>query len=234
MDTIKPIEELNKLIEPVIAQPTGPKRKINWLNIFYPESYTILSNIPLKPLSIGHLLLFEKLNISYKLSNENKNTELLIHDIIMAVLICSRKYKEAAKLLSSGLFRLKYNYIKLKLGLFELEDTVNILNNYFNSHLTNYPESYRNNDQQKLVSKTKPGSPMLLTLINTLLVYYNIPVENIFDINIDMVLWLVAVKAEQEGLLNLQEEFSDDFKELITTLNTDSNAFNEWKKQFGK
>jgi hypothetical protein len=171
----------------------------NYLDIFFEKHFECL-NKSLKPLTIGHLLLLSKFGLVWSMDNK-ETTDIKFHDIIMAIIICSKSYKEFAKFYNKKWsFKFQYWLLKVRFNKINADKVVDTLQEYFKYYLENCP---------KTTPVVKPGqapekpidygSPFLLVIISTLLTTYHWRPDEIFDTPINLVLWLLVCKAELDG-----------------------------------
>ncbi len=117
-----------------------------------PEPFTILGK-QLKPLSVGHLLLLERLGITQVRDND---------DLFMCVLVCSTEATDL-NLFDDKWLDLKLWWWQLRLGKIDWEAVHNLWAEYFELH-SRVPEYQSKHGDSNTVS----GTPFLQTLKTTL------------------------------------------------------------------
>lgn len=187
-------------------------------SLFWAKSFSI-GNFRLKPLTLGHLILFELLDVKGFQLKEGVDT-LLSEDIINFFLITTHNHKENIKLLNSKTFSLKRWWLTRKLKKLVakegIESVIEKMSDYYNYYINNVPNITKSVNQDKVIATSNPGTPNIVGLFVKLVRFYRFGWNDIYDIPYSTAATLNYVYLEMEGLINISmldnEEYEDFWK----------------------
>lgn len=157
----------------------------------------------------------ERFNLVYEINQLEdlaKNPDAIkSYDLIMAVMICSTTKQQSDKVFSnSKQYSKRYKKLDRRLRWFsDLTYEHSALLTYLSDVLSNIP-SYCKTPSVSNKAEQKGNAPFLAGLVNDMSKIYNIPFNDIFNIPIDMAVWMLIVNAEREGTLTLSNDYDLD------------------------